>query len=136
MIKSTIPLRRAGSFYLEEVFNPLRVVAVALSTDSLHFFDLTRFTGSLDVLEVNVRLLAEIHNRPKEVKQALDGDGREETAQRSAQSTMTQSLHRKLKICYLTHSLALIQHARNLHSNPDSRVTPTLITLEGLKELH
>ncbi len=75
-----------GSFYLEEVFNPLRVVAVALSTDSLHFFDLARLTGSLDVLKVNVRLLAEIHNRPKEVKQALKRDGRGETAQTSAQS--------------------------------------------------
>lgn len=61
----------SGSFYLQEVFNPLWVIAVALSTDSLHFFDLTCFTGSLDVLKVNVGLLAEIHNRPKEVKQAF-----------------------------------------------------------------
>ncbi|KAF3851320.1 hypothetical protein F7725_013092 [Dissostichus mawsoni] len=35
----------------QEVFNPLRVVAVALSTDSLHFFDLACFAGSLDVLK-------------------------------------------------------------------------------------
>lgn len=76
-------------FYLEEVFNPLWVVAVALSTDSLHFFDLACFAGSLDVLKVNVRLLAEIHNRPKEVKQTLNRDGRGETAQKSAQSMIT-----------------------------------------------
>lgn len=76
-------------FHLEEVFHPLRVIAVALSTDSLHFFDLARFTGSLDVLKVNIRLLAEIHNRPEEVKQALDRDGRGETEQRSAQSLFT-----------------------------------------------
>ena len=69
MIKSIFP------FYLEEVFNPLRVVTVALSTDPFHFFDLACFAGSLDVLKVNVRLLAEIHNRPKEVKQALNRDG-------------------------------------------------------------
>lgn len=58
-------------FYLEEVFNPLWVVAVALSTYSLHFFDLTRLTSSLDVFEVNVGFLAEIHDRAKEVKQTL-----------------------------------------------------------------
>lgn len=83
--------RPSGCFYLEEVFNPVRVVAVALSTDSLHFFDLTCFTGSLDVLEVNIGLLAEIHNRPKEVKQAFDRDGRGRIAQRSVQSMMTSS---------------------------------------------
>lgn len=55
-------LKSTDSLYLEEVFNPVWVITVALSTDSLHFFDLTCFTGSLDVLEVNIRLLAEIHN--------------------------------------------------------------------------
>lgn len=61
----------SGSFYLQEVLNPLWVIAVALSADSLHFFDLTCFTGSLDVLKVNIGLLAKIHNRSKEVKQAF-----------------------------------------------------------------
>lgn len=60
------------SFHLEEVFNSLWVIAVALPADSLHFFDLTRFAGSLDVLKVNIRLLTEIHNRSKEVKQTFD----------------------------------------------------------------
>lgn len=100
---SSLTLWHTGYFYLEEVFNPFRVVAVALSTDSLHFFDLARFTGSLDVLKMNIRLLAEIHDGPKEVKQALDRDSRGETRQRSAQSMMTMhmtsSLHKKRQIC-------------------------------------
>lgn len=61
-----------NSFHLEEVFNPLWVIAVALSTYSLHFLDLTCFAGGLDVLKVNIRLLTEIHNRSKEVKQPFD----------------------------------------------------------------
>lgn len=48
--------------YLEEVFNPLGVITVALSADSLHFLDLAGLTSGLDVLKVNIRLLAEIHN--------------------------------------------------------------------------
>lgn len=72
-----LPARRiitAILFYLEEVFHSLWVVAVALSADSLHFLDLTSFAGSLDVLKVNIRLLTEIHNRSKEVKQTFDQD--------------------------------------------------------------
>lgn len=71
-------------FYLEEIFNPLWVITVALPTDSLHFFDLTSFTSSLDVFKVNVGLLAEIHNRPKEVKQAFNGGFKKETKQLAA----------------------------------------------------
>lgn len=56
--------------YLEEVLDTLRVVAVALSTDSLHLFDLTRLAGGLDVFKVNFRLLTEVHNRAQEVEQA------------------------------------------------------------------
>lgn len=67
-----------NSFYLEEVFDSLWVVAVALSTDSLHFLDLTCLAGSLDVLKVNIGLLTEIHNRSKEVKQTFDQDIRGE----------------------------------------------------------
>lgn len=78
---------------LEEVLNPLGVVAVALSADSLHLFDLTRFTGCLDVLEVDIGLLAEIHNRPQEVKQAFDGDGKGEPSKGSVQSTVIYSIH-------------------------------------------
>lgn len=62
--------------HLEEVLHPLWVVAVALPADSLHFLDLTRFTRRLDVLEVNVGLLAEIDDGAQEVEQALDGDSK------------------------------------------------------------
>lgn len=55
--------------YLEEVLHTLRIVTVALSTDSLHFFDLTSFTGSLDVFEVNLWILTEVHNGAQEVEQ-------------------------------------------------------------------
>lgn len=55
--------------YLEEVLHTLRIVTVALSADSLHFFDLTSFTGSLDVFEVNLWILAEVHNGAQEVEQ-------------------------------------------------------------------
>lgn len=55
--------------YLEEVLDALRVVAVALSADPLHLFDLARLAGSLDVFEVDLRVLAEVHDRAQEVKQ-------------------------------------------------------------------
>lgn len=69
---STQTHQHCTSFHLEEVFNSLWVIAVALSADSLHFLDLACFAGSLDVLKVNIRLLTEIHNRSKEVKQTFD----------------------------------------------------------------
>lgn len=55
--------------YLQEVLHTLWVVAVALSTDPLHLFDLARLAGCLDVLKVNFRVLTEIHNRAQEVEQ-------------------------------------------------------------------
>ena len=58
--------------YLEEVFDLLRLVAVALSADSLHLFDLACLTSCLDVFKVNISFLAKVHDRPQEVKQALD----------------------------------------------------------------
>lgn len=82
-----------NSFYLEEVFDSLWVVAVALSTDSLHFLDLTCLAGSLDVLKVNIGLLTEIHNRSKEVKQTFDQDIRGEQQKRLAHSPMNKSVH-------------------------------------------
>lgn len=50
----------------------LWVVAVTLSTDSLHLFDLTCLTGSLNVFEVNFRVLAEVHNRAQKVEQTWE----------------------------------------------------------------
>lgn len=54
---------------LEEVLHAFGIVAVALSADSLHLFDLARFAGGLDVFEVDLWILAEVHNGPQEVKQ-------------------------------------------------------------------
>lgn len=54
---------------LEEVLDTLGIVAVALTTDALHFLDLPSLAGSLDVLEMHILLLAEVHNGTQEVEQ-------------------------------------------------------------------
>ena len=67
-----------GGEDLEEVLDSLRVVAVALPTDSLHFLDLARLAGRLDVLEVDVWVLAEVDHSPQEEVQAcIRGRARE-----------------------------------------------------------
>lgn len=55
--------------YLKEVLDALRVVAVALSADPLHLFDLAGLAGGLDVFEVNFSVLTEVNNRAQEVEQ-------------------------------------------------------------------
>ena len=45
---------------LEEVLDLLGVVEVTLPTDTLDFTDLTSTNGSLNVLEVNLWILAEV----------------------------------------------------------------------------
>ena len=45
--------------FLEEVLDLFEVVEVAVTTDSLNFTDLSSPSGSLDVLEVNLRILVE-----------------------------------------------------------------------------
>ena len=57
------------SAYLEEVLYALGVVAVALATDPLHLLDLARLAGRLDVLEVDLWVLAEVHDGAQEVEQ-------------------------------------------------------------------
>ena len=57
------------SAYLEEVLDALGVVAVALATDPLHLLDLARLSGRLDVLEVDLWVLAEVHDGAQEVEQ-------------------------------------------------------------------
>lgn len=54
---------------LEEVLHTFRVVAVTLSADSLHLFDLACFAGGLDIFEVDLWILAEVHNGTQEVEQ-------------------------------------------------------------------
>lgn len=53
---------------LQEVLDTFWVVAVALTTNSLHFLDLSCFTSGLDVLEVYIRILTEVNNRSQEVE--------------------------------------------------------------------
>lgn len=52
---------------LEEVLDLLRVVVVALSTNTLHLSDLVRTSGRLDVLEVDFGVLAKVDNRTEVV---------------------------------------------------------------------
>ena len=47
---------------LKEVFNLLGVVVVAFSTDALYFTDLASAGGCFDILDVDLRIFAEIHN--------------------------------------------------------------------------
>lgn len=54
---------------LEEVLDTLRIITVALATDALHFLDLPSLAGSLDVLEMHILFLAEVHNGTQEVEQ-------------------------------------------------------------------
>ena len=55
---------------LEEVLDTLGVVAVALAADALHLLDLARLAGRLDVLEVDLGVLAEVHDGAQEIEQA------------------------------------------------------------------
>lgn len=45
---------------LKEILDALSVVAIGLATDALHFLDLPGLAGSLDILEVNLWVLAEV----------------------------------------------------------------------------
>ena len=56
------------SSHLEEVFDTFWIVAVAFPADPLDLLDLSSLTCSLDVLEVNLRILREIHYGSKEVE--------------------------------------------------------------------
>ena len=55
---------------LEEVLDALGIVAVALTADPLHLLDLARLARRLDVLEVHLGVLAEVHDGAEEVEQA------------------------------------------------------------------
>lgn len=55
--------------YLKKVLDTLRVVAIALSANPFYLLDLACLAGSLDVFEVNLRILTEVHNGAQEVKQ-------------------------------------------------------------------
>lgn len=55
---------------LEEVLDLLRVVEVALATDTLDLADLASASGSLDIFEVDLLILAEVDNGAEVVVQA------------------------------------------------------------------
>ena len=55
--------------YLKKVLDALRVVAAAFAADAFHFLHLTRLARRLNVLEVHLRILAEVHDRTQEVEQ-------------------------------------------------------------------
>jgi hypothetical protein len=55
---------------LEEVLDLLRVVVVALAADTLDLADLARARRRLDVLEVNLGVLADVHDRAEVVVQS------------------------------------------------------------------
>ena len=57
---------------LEEVFDPLWVVAIALSANPLHLLDLSRLASGLDVLEVDLSVLAKVDDRSEEVKESFE----------------------------------------------------------------
>ena len=50
---------------LEEILDFLRVVVVTLSADALDLSDLVGAGGSLDVLEVDLGILAKVDDRPE-----------------------------------------------------------------------
>ena len=51
---------------LEEVLDNLRIVVLALTADALDFADLANLASSLDVLEVDLWILAVVDNRTEE----------------------------------------------------------------------
>lgn len=57
--------------YLKEVLDALSVVAIGLATDTFHFLDLSSLASSLDILEVNLGVLAEVDDRAQKVEQTL-----------------------------------------------------------------
>ena len=54
----------------EEVLDFLRVIEVTLSANTLDFPNLTCASGGLDILEMNLRILAKIDNRPEVIVEA------------------------------------------------------------------
>ena len=60
------------SSYLEEVLDPFGIIAVAFPANTLDLFDLARLAGGLDVLEMHVAVLAEVHDASKEVEQTCE----------------------------------------------------------------
>lgn len=54
---------------LEEVLHMFRIIAITLSADSLHLFNLACLASGLDIFEVDLWILAEVHNRAQKIEQ-------------------------------------------------------------------
>ena len=50
---------------LEEVFDFLRIIEVTLATDALNLSELTGASGSLDIFEVDFRVLTKVDLEPR-----------------------------------------------------------------------
>lgn len=57
--------------YLEKVLDALRIVAVAFSADSFHFFDLSSLASRLNVFKVHIWVLTKVNNGPQKIKETL-----------------------------------------------------------------
>jgi hypothetical protein len=55
---------------LEEILDFLRVVEVTLPANALDFPNLSSASGGLDILEMNLRILAKVDNRPEVIVKA------------------------------------------------------------------
>lgn len=58
------------NIYLQKVLHPFWVIAVTFTADSFHFLYLTSLASCLDVLEVNIWILAEVYNGTQEIEQS------------------------------------------------------------------
>jgi hypothetical protein len=54
----------------KEVLDFLRLIEVTLSTNAFDFPNLTSASGGLDILKMNLRILAEVDNRPEVIVEA------------------------------------------------------------------
>jgi len=58
------------NIYLQKVLDPFWVIAVTFTADSFHFLYLTSLASCLDILEVNIWILAEVNNGTQEIEQS------------------------------------------------------------------
>ena len=59
-----------GQFgFFQEILHALGIVAVRFSADAFDLFDLTCFTGCLNVFEVHILLLTEVNDGAKKIEE-------------------------------------------------------------------
>ena len=63
-----------GEFgFLQEILNSFWIIAIALSTDAFHFFDLSSLAGGLYVFKMHFLVLTKVHDRAEEIEETLVG---------------------------------------------------------------